>query len=72
MAFGSGNKSYKPGQVVPKAGVYRVIHSAHRAPHEASLKANETFPSCRQCGEAVRFTLVVSSELKKKPSNPEE
>lgn len=59
MGSGSGTNSYKPGEVVPAAGIYKVLHRGHRTPHEASLKASETFPSCRQCGDQVRFELVV-------------
>lgn len=45
--------------MVPKAGIYKVLHRGHRDPHEASLKADETFPSCRQCGDRVRFELII-------------
>lgn len=64
MGFGSGSKSYRPGQVVPKTGIYKVLHRNHRDPHEGSLKAHETFPSCRQCGDQVRFQLIVPVEKK--------
>ena len=49
---------YKPGDVVPAAGVYRIDHCQHRLLHEASLEKDMLFPKCRTCGNAVRFTLV--------------
>jgi len=58
MGSGSDSKLYRPGQVVPTAGIYKVLHRGHRDPHEASLRADETFPSCRKCGDQVRFQLV--------------
>ncbi len=59
MATGSGNKLYKPGEIVPKAGIYEVLHQGHREPHEASLNASEVFPVCKICGAQVRFQLVM-------------
>ena len=64
MASGSGSNLFKPGQAVPKAGIYKVLHRDHRDPHEASLNINETFPACRQCGNSVRFKLLVAAEKK--------
>lgn len=59
MASGSGNKLFKPGEVVQKAGIYRILHQAHREPHEATLNAGELFPVCRQCGVNVRFQFLL-------------
>jgi len=58
MATGSGNKLYKPGEIVLKAGIYRVIHHGHRDPHEAGLNARDVFPACKICGVRVRFEIV--------------
>lgn len=63
MASGSGSNLFKAGQVVPKAGIYKVLHRDHRDPHEVSLNVNETFPACRQCGDNVRFKLIVAAEV---------
>ena len=49
---------YKPGDLVPGAGVYRIEHHRHRLMHEATLDKDMLFPQCRTCGNAVRFTLV--------------
>lgn len=48
---------FVPGQRVPSSGVYRVHHDSHRLMHEASLRAGEIFPCCRQCHTKIRFEL---------------
>jgi hypothetical protein len=62
MASDSSKTHYKPGQVVPKAGIYRVSHAEHRLPHRASFKAGDHFPPCAKCADAVRFELIVAAE----------
>lgn len=49
---------YKSTEPIPVSGVYRVIHSQHRLPHEVTLIAGQTFPPCAQCREEVRFELM--------------
>ena len=49
---------FKPGQAVPASGIYSVEHRPHRLMHMATLVNNMRFPRCKQCGDAVRFTLV--------------
>jgi len=51
-------RRYKTGAAIPDSGIYRVIHSAHRLPHEVTLLQDETFPKCQKCAEAVTFELV--------------
>jgi hypothetical protein len=62
MASDSSRTLYNPGQIVPKAGIYKVMHAEHRLPHKASFKAGGEFPSCRQCGMKVRFELLLAAE----------
>ena len=62
MASDSSKILYKPGQIVPKAGIYKVSHAQHRLPHKASFKANEKFPVCHKCDTQVRFELLVPVE----------
>jgi hypothetical protein len=62
MASDSSKTVYKPGQAVPKAGIYRVSHAEHRLPHRASFKAGEQFPLCAKCIDAVRFELLVAAD----------
>ena len=43
---------YKPGDVVPKSGVYRFVHDpGHAEPEEITAVQGELFPTCRHCGE---------------------
>ena len=62
MAAGSGIERFFPGAIVPRSGIYRVIHQGHRQPHENSFVRGERFPACQICGDTVRFELV-SGEL---------
>jgi CheY-like chemotaxis protein len=54
---------YKPGELVPETGVYRVLHGRHRSPHESILCEGEAFPTCKKCREDVRFELLVSTDF---------
>ncbi|HEV2991813.1 MAG TPA: hypothetical protein VG759_25480 [Candidatus Angelobacter sp.] len=65
MAFGSGKTFYKPGEAVPKSGIYRVLHKNHRDPHETSLQSEQVFPACKQCGTMVKFELLLAAETEK-------
>jgi len=58
MDFDSSKTQYRPGESVPKAGIYRVLHSGHRPPHEVVLDSKDKFPACHSCGDCVRFQLV--------------
>ena len=53
-----GGSGFKTGTVIPASGIYRVIHSAHRLPHEVTLLKGEKFPKCQKCADAVKFKLV--------------
>jgi hypothetical protein len=48
---------YKPGDIVPVSGIYRVTHESHRLMHEATLLEGDRFPLCKQCKRGVRFEL---------------
>jgi CheY-like chemotaxis protein len=48
-------KQYKSGQVVPRDGIYRIIHHRHRQPHESVLTRGLRFPACNTCRDKVRF-----------------
>jgi hypothetical protein len=47
--------------MVPKAGIYRVLHAEHRLPHKATFKARDTFPACSKCASLVRFELLIAA-----------
>lgn len=49
---------FRPGERVPRSGLYRVYHNAHRLMHEAALLTGDPFPGCKQCGPAVRFEFI--------------
>ena len=59
MSEESQPKSYRPGDLAPVSGVYRVTHlTGHRNPHEAVLIRGEQLPTCRTCGPNVAFEVV--------------
>ena len=62
MDSDSSRKFYKPGQVVPAAGIYKVVHAEHRLPHKASFKARDKFPECSKCASQVRFELLMAAD----------
>jgi hypothetical protein len=49
---------YIPGHHVCITGIYDVLHSGHRPPHQVWLRVEEKFPRCRQCGSKVSFKFV--------------
>ena len=49
---------FKTGAVIPDSGIYRVMHSTHRLPHEVTLLKGATFPKCQKCADAVSFKLI--------------
>ena len=49
---------FRTGLKVRQTGIYRVLHSKHRLPHEVTLLKGEYFPRCSNCGSAVQFELV--------------
>jgi hypothetical protein len=58
------HKKYRPGDIVPESGIYRVMHESHRLMHEATLLEGQRFPICKQCKYSVRF------ELRRAVKNP--
>jgi hypothetical protein len=43
---------YKPGDVVPKSGVYRFVHDpGHAEPEDIAAVKGELFPTCQHCRE---------------------
>jgi hypothetical protein len=58
MADVSIGDTFKPGQTVPRSGIYRVVHdSQHAKEHEVTCVYGKTFPPCNHCGHHVRFVL---------------
>jgi hypothetical protein len=50
--------SYETGDIAPETGIYMVVHSAHRLPHEAVVIQGQRFPKCQKCGDTVLFELL--------------
>jgi hypothetical protein len=51
-------RAFQTGEIVRETGVYRVIHSSHRLPHEVVMLAAEPFPRCAECQDSVVFELL--------------
>ena len=49
---------FRPLELIPESGIYRVFHAGHRQAHEVTLLRGELFPECKQCGRAVQFELL--------------
>jgi hypothetical protein len=50
--------AYKPGDVVPESGIYKVLHDPkHAAAHEVTCIEGRRFPPCKGCHHPI-FTLV--------------
>jgi len=50
---------YKPGDTVPRSGIYNVIHDVeHTDRHQVTCVMGESFPPCNHCGRHPRFTLA--------------
>jgi hypothetical protein len=50
---------YKPGEKVPRSGIYAVLHDdEHEERHEVTCVSGHRFPPCSGCKADVRFRLV--------------
>jgi len=61
---------YKPGQKVPRSGIYKVNHDGrrHLDSHEVTAVKGEPFPPC-QCGQGLTYSLVrAARHLNEHPS----
>ena len=60
-------REFKPGERVPKSGIYDVIHDKldgedHAQPHQVTAIAGTVFPACRGCKGSVTFRLYQAAE----------
>jgi len=46
------------GDRITQSGIYLVLHSNHRLPHEVTLLCDQLFPRCAKCEDSVYFELV--------------
>ncbi len=56
-------KRYKPGEQVPKSGIYEVTHDSEHTDesHQVTCVKGHPFPPCNHCGDHPRFVLVVKA-----------
>jgi hypothetical protein len=54
-------ESLRTGSAVTETGIYRVIHVAHRLPHEVVCLKGDRFPRCAKCNDSFLFYLVHSA-----------
>jgi len=52
-------QEFRPGQIVPESGVYRITHDPQHPdmPHEVTVIKGRRFPTCRHC-KGISFELV--------------
>jgi hypothetical protein len=50
-------EEFKPGDKVPRSGIYKVTHDGHTQPHEVTCVHGKTFPPCTTCKHP-RFVAV--------------
>jgi len=50
--------TFRPGDRVPKTGIYTATHYQHRLPHEVFAVEGDQFPMCRRCGGRTHFALL--------------
>jgi len=59
----TGPRLFKPGDEVPRSGIYCVFHAnQHAKAHEVTCVYRERFPPCTSCAEGVRFALVSGAQ----------
>ena len=57
------NDYHKPGETVPRSGIYHVKHNELCAvEHEVTCIFGKPFPPCNSCGGEARFTLIRSAK----------
>ena len=55
----STSKKFRPGEMAPITGVYRVEHGVrHRDQHEVVIIRGEQLPTCRECKLNVTFEIL--------------
>ena len=60
-------KEFAPGEKATTSGIYDVIHDKldgddHAGQHQVTMIAGGVFPSCKACGDWVRFRLHEAAE----------
>jgi hypothetical protein len=56
-------QSFWPGDKIPAAGVYSVVHTNnHVVTHDVTIADSGEFPPCDECGGRVYFTLTKAGQ----------
>ena len=51
---------FRPGNIAPHSGVYKVTHARlHAETHYVTLLFGDTFPACLTCSREVQFELAM-------------
>src|SRR3954470_23825412 len=58
LVRGAMGIKFNTGEIVPQSGIYQVIHTEHRLPHEATLLRSTPSPPCAESGGEVNFKLL--------------
>lgn len=54
----SSEEIFRTGELAPETGIYRVVHTGHRLPHEVVILKGQRFPRCSKCTSSVLFELA--------------
>lgn len=54
----SAGEVFTTGALAPETGIYRVVHTGHRLPHEVVILKGQRFPRCAKCNGSVLFELA--------------
>lgn len=60
-------KDRDPGEKVVETAIYQVLHRRHSLPEEVLFHEGDQFPSCKICGNEVKFRMLRRSTLSRKP-----
>jgi hypothetical protein len=46
---------FRPGELIPRSGMYTIIHDGHGQLQTVDLVKDLHFPSCPECGDRVEY-----------------
>jgi len=60
-------KDQGPGERAAETAIYQVLHRRHSLPEEVLFFEGDQFPSCKVCGDEVKFRMARRSTASLKP-----